>query len=69
MKVTNPNPCLVNVADANGKFVRIGPNQTVGVDEKAVAALLKNGTLVVAESADVDESVPDKPATKTTTRK
>lgn len=69
MKVTNPNPCLVNVAGPNGKFVRIGPNQTVDIDEKAVAVLLKNGTLVVAESVDVDESATDKPATKTTTRK
>jgi hypothetical protein len=47
MRVTNPNPCLVNV-HVDGDYVRIGPNQTKDVPEKSVAALLKSGALVAA---------------------
>lgn len=47
MKVTNPNPCLVNV-HVDGDYVRIGPNQTMDVPEEAVAALVKSGALVAA---------------------
>lgn len=49
MKVTNPNPCLVNVL-VDGDYVRIGPNQTADVPEKAVAALLKTGALVAEKT-------------------
>lgn len=45
MKVTNPNPCLVNVS-VDGDYVRIGPGQTKDVPEKAVAALIKARVLV-----------------------
>lgn len=47
MKVTNPNPCLVNV-HVDGDYVRIGPNQTMDVPEEAIAALVKSGALVAA---------------------
>ncbi|WP_237173035.1 hypothetical protein [Paracandidimonas lactea] len=45
--MTNPNPCLVNVLVDND-YVRIGPNQSADVPEKAVASLLKSGALVAA---------------------
>lgn len=45
MKVTNPNPCLVNV-HVDGDYVRIGPNQSADVPGKAVEALIKSGALV-----------------------
>jgi len=50
MKVTNPNPCLVNV-HVDGDYVRIGPSQSAEVPEKAVAGLIKSGALV-AEKAE-----------------
>lgn len=51
MKVTNPNPCLVNVL-VDGDYVRIGPGQSAEVPEKAVAALIKARTLVAASDQD-----------------
>ena len=63
MKVTNPNPCLVNVS-VDGDYVRIGPGQTKDVPEKAVAALLKAGVLAAAggRQAAVDGDGPKDPA-------
>lgn len=61
MKVKNPNPCLVNVAGANGKFIRIGPLQVADVDAKAVARLLKTGALVKASGEDDSPVVSPEP--------
>ncbi len=67
MKVKNPNPCLVNVAGANGKFIRIGPLQEADVDAKAVARLLKTGALVKVSGEDVSPAVSPEPVTPTLT--
>lgn len=55
MKVTNPNPCLVNV-HVDGDYVRIGPNQTADVPKEAVEGLLKSGALVAAGRQAAAES-------------
>ncbi len=65
MKVKNPNPCLVNVAGANGKFIRIGPLQVADVDAKAVARLLKTGALVKASGDDDSPVVSPEPVAPT----
>jgi hypothetical protein len=57
MKVKNPNPCLVNVAGTNGKFIRIGPLQVADVDAKAVERLLKTGALIKASASDDETAI------------
>jgi hypothetical protein len=46
VKVYNPKPRLINVAQPGGRFIRIAPMETAEVDEKSVASLLKSGDLV-----------------------
>ncbi|TFL14213.1 hypothetical protein CSC67_08660 [Pusillimonas caeni] len=61
MKVTNPNPCLINVA-VDGDYVRIGPGRTADVPKEAVESLLKSGALVPAgrQAASEPESEAQK---------
>ncbi|WP_368641760.1 hypothetical protein ABRZ08_13145 [Castellaniella ginsengisoli] len=63
MKVTNPKPCLVNIL-VDGDYVRIGPDQSADVPEKAVAALIKAGVLVAAggQHAQAGDDGPKDPA-------
>jgi len=62
MKVTNPNPCLVNV-HVDGDYVRIGPGQTADVPKEAVESLLKSGGLVPAgRQAAAEPDGPKAPA-------
>lgn len=55
MKVTNPNPCLVNVRGESGKFIRIGPGAEADIGNANVERELRAGLLVKSGSKESDK--------------